>query len=211
MSQTKHQFAANQAPPSSNSNEIDRLSSTADCESDSERSLGCDKTSGSSPPYKGTPAPFDLQANGISGWTEGPVKSDQKLQPNIKSLSCEMIGDRANATAGEKHEAHVGATTSNDIDGLSLEVEFGSDSEGSLGFDEASSSSPSYTGSPAPFEHQVEGIASWTAASMRAGETRQVGAECLIPSNFEEAKSICDGYRQALGMTSSNSTLHAAC
>lgn len=204
MSETKHQFAANQAPPSSNSDGIDRLSSKVDWGSDLEGSLGCDETSDSSPPYRDLPPPFDFHAKDIVRWTEEPVKSDEKFQATIKNLASETIGHRANRTA-RTLETSLDVATSNDSDGLSLEVEFGTDC------DEASNSSPPYTGSPAPFEHHVKGIASWTAAAAKSEENCDRGAECLIPSNVEEAKSIVHGYRQALGMNAGTSTLHAVC
>lgn len=190
---------------------MDRLSSKADWGSDSEDSLGCDETSEYSPPYRGPLEPFDFQPQGIAGLNEGPVKSDEKHQPRVRSLLSEMIGHRANATAGKTYEASWDVTTSNDIDGSSLEVEFESVSEGSLGFDEASNSSPPYTGSPAPFEHHVEGTGGWALAAAKSEENCHQSGECLIPSNVEEAKSIYYGYRQALGINSGVSTLHAVC
>ena len=204
MSETKHQFAANQASPSSNTNDIDKDSSKADWRSDSEGSLGYDETSDSCPPYRDAPPPFNFQAREIVRWTDESVKSDEKFQPNIKKFSSETIEYRADATA-RRQGSSPDVATSNDSDGLSLEVEYWSDGN------EASESSPPYTGSPAPFEHQVEGIGGWTIAATKSEENCHRGAEYLIPSNFEEAKSISHGYRQALGMNFSTSTLHTVC
>ena len=207
----KHQFAATQAPSSSNSNDMDRLSSKADYGRDSEGSLGCDKTSDSSPPYRGSTAPSDLEVEEIEGWTEGPVRSDENFQHKVDSLPSGMIGVHANAASEKKHEAPLGATTSNDIDEVSLKADYGSDPEGSLGCDDTSDSSPPYTGSPASFEHQVKEIAGWTAGLANSEQNCQRGTEILIPSNVEEARSIFHGYGHALGMKFGICALHAGC
>lgn len=209
MLENKHQFAATQAPSSSNSNNVNKLSSKADYGIDPEGSLVDGKTSDSSPPYKRSTVPSDLKVDEIGGWTEVPVKSNENFRPNLESLLSKMMEDHANATSGKKHEAPLGGTTSNDIDQLSLKANYGSDPEGSLGRDDISDSSTPYTGSPASFEHQVKEIAGWSAGLAKSEQNCQRGVDLLIPSNVEEARSIFNGYGQALGMNFGTSTFHA--
>lgn len=214
MSEKRHQFAANQGPLSSTSNDIDRLSSKADYGSDSESSLGCDETSDSSPSYRGSPVPFDLAVKGIAGWTEGAMKFEENLQPNVESLLSETIGEHATATSGEKQkvaatQAHLGITALNDIDKLSSKADCGSGSEDPMSCGEASDSSTPHRGSPAPFDFQVKGIAGWTEGSAKSIGNRQRGEVSLIASNFEEAKSGSLGCGQALGMNFGFRILHA--
>ena len=75
---------------------------------------------------------------------------------------------------------------------------------------EASDSSPPYTGSPAPFELLVKGIAGWAQGSVTTDENYQWGVGSLVPSTIQEANSISRGYGQAFGMNSGIIVLNAS-
>ncbi len=122
-------------------------------------------------------------AGDISTMDEKKQQCTTKQSYHVQTISVSVQGD-ANSIE-------------NDV--LSTRADHGSDSDGSASPKEASTSSTPYTGSPAPFNAQVEGMAGWVYGLPKCDGSYELGVQSLVPTNSEEAYSISLGHDRGLG------------